>query len=204
RRWMGLVEIFQDGQRLKQDRPVAGVKRGDHHLRIDRAERRVPLLALGQVDIDRVISDALEVERDAHAKGRQRSPEGEQPHRCSSTISARIWARARAVHARLRLAPGHESAKACALKLGPLSLLWPGLSRPSTSVPAARKDVDARDKPGHDGMIPCVQQEVPMTRLPELDLADLSPEQRKVHDAILAGPRGTVRGPLLAWLHSAE
>lgn len=43
-----------------------------------------------------------------------------------------------------------------------------------------------------------------MTRLPELDLADLSPEQRKVHDAILAGPRGTVRGPLLAWLHSAE
>jgi 4-carboxymuconolactone decarboxylase len=43
-----------------------------------------------------------------------------------------------------------------------------------------------------------------MSRLPELDLGELSPEQRKVHDAILAGPRGTVRGPLLAWLHSAE
>src|SRR5215831_13857498 len=27
---------------------------------------------------------------------------------------------------------------------------WPGLSRPSTSLPPTPKDVDARDKPGHD------------------------------------------------------
>jgi hypothetical protein len=28
---------------------------------------------------------------------------------------------------------------------------WPGLSRPSASLLRAQKDVDARDKPGHDG-----------------------------------------------------
>jgi FAD/FMN-containing dehydrogenase/Fe-S oxidoreductase len=28
---------------------------------------------------------------------------------------------------------------------------WPGLSRPSTSLPRAIEDVDARDEPGHDG-----------------------------------------------------
>ncbi len=32
----------------------------------------------------------------------------------------------------------------------PRSSSWPGLSRPSTSSSAASKDVDARDKPGHD------------------------------------------------------
>src|SRR5712672_1125019 len=28
---------------------------------------------------------------------------------------------------------------------------WPGLTRPSTSSPASKRDVDARDKRGHDG-----------------------------------------------------
>ncbi|MDD1527831.1 hypothetical protein C7U88_11165 [Bradyrhizobium sp. WBOS2] len=28
---------------------------------------------------------------------------------------------------------------------------WPGSSRPSTALASARKIVDARDKPGHDG-----------------------------------------------------
>ena len=28
---------------------------------------------------------------------------------------------------------------------------WPGLSRPSTSSPRGKQDVDARDKPAHDG-----------------------------------------------------
>jgi hypothetical protein len=33
----------------------------------------------------------------------------------------------------------------------PLNASWPGLSRPSTSsFPTVAKDVDARDKPGHD------------------------------------------------------
>jgi 4-carboxymuconolactone decarboxylase len=41
-------------------------------------------------------------------------------------------------------------------------------------------------------------------RLPDLVVEDLSPEQRRVHDAILSGPRGIVEGPLRVWLTSAE
>ena len=41
-----------------------------------------------------------------------------------------------------------------------------------------------------------------MPRLPELDVAKLSPEARKVYDAIVAGPRGKVEGPLKVWLQS--
>ena len=37
-------------------------------------------------------------------------------------------------------------------------------------------------------------------RLPEL--TEMTDEQRRVADAIKAGPRGVVQGPLLAWLHS--
>jgi 4-carboxymuconolactone decarboxylase len=39
-----------------------------------------------------------------------------------------------------------------------------------------------------------------MSRLPELDPDAFSPEQKKVYDAILAGPRGRVVGPLKVWL----
>jgi len=42
-----------------------------------------------------------------------------------------------------------------------------------------------------------------MFRIPDIDESRLSPEQRKVYDAIVAGPRGVVRGPLRIWLHSA-
>lgn len=38
--------------------------------------------------------------------------------------------------------------------------------------------------------------------LPDLD--NLTPEQRAVADAVAAGPRGGVRGPVRAWLHSPE
>jgi 4-carboxymuconolactone decarboxylase len=41
-----------------------------------------------------------------------------------------------------------------------------------------------------------------MARLPELDPATFSPEQKKVHEAILAGPRGKVVGPLKVWLNN--
>jgi 4-carboxymuconolactone decarboxylase len=41
-----------------------------------------------------------------------------------------------------------------------------------------------------------------MSRVPRLDLEKLAPEQRKVYDAIVAGPRGRVVGPLLVWLQS--
>ena len=43
-----------------------------------------------------------------------------------------------------------------------------------------------------------------MPRLPDFAVEDLSPEQRRVHDAILSGPRGVVQGPLKVWLNSAE
>ena len=41
-----------------------------------------------------------------------------------------------------------------------------------------------------------------MSRLPELDPNKFSPEQKKVHEAILAGPRGKVVGPLKVWLNN--
>lgn len=42
------------------------------------------------------------------------------------------------------------------------------------------------------------------SRLPELDDATMSAEQRRVLDAILSGPRGNLDGPFLAWVHSPE
>jgi len=42
-----------------------------------------------------------------------------------------------------------------------------------------------------------------MARLPKLDAATMSPEQREAYDAIKNGPRGVVQGPLEAWLNSA-
>lgn len=41
-----------------------------------------------------------------------------------------------------------------------------------------------------------------MSRLRELSRNEMSPEQRRVHDEIVAGPRGRVEGPHRAWLHS--
>jgi 4-carboxymuconolactone decarboxylase len=43
-----------------------------------------------------------------------------------------------------------------------------------------------------------------MLRIPELSPDRLTPEQREVHDAIVAGPRGKVQGPLQVWLHSPK
>lgn len=42
------------------------------------------------------------------------------------------------------------------------------------------------------------------SRLGLPDPARMSEAQRGVHDAIAAGPRGRVEGPLAVWLHSAE
>lgn len=41
-----------------------------------------------------------------------------------------------------------------------------------------------------------------MSRLPEIAPEAMTDEQRRVHDAIVAGPRGRVEGPHRAWLHS--
>ncbi|QLC26411.1 carboxymuconolactone decarboxylase family protein [Parasphingopyxis algicola] len=43
-----------------------------------------------------------------------------------------------------------------------------------------------------------------MTRIPDRDPSELSPAQRRVHDAIQSGERGVVEGPLRIWLESAE
>ena len=41
-----------------------------------------------------------------------------------------------------------------------------------------------------------------MARLPRLDRQDMTPEQRRVADAIRSGPRGGMGGPFEAWLRS--
>jgi 4-carboxymuconolactone decarboxylase len=47
------------------------------------------------------------------------------------------------------------------------------------------------------------QQERTMPRTPEIVYAELDADQRRVYDAIIAGPRGQVQGPLKVWLQSA-
>ena len=41
-----------------------------------------------------------------------------------------------------------------------------------------------------------------VSRPPELDLTELSDDQKRIHDEILSGPRGIVEGPLRVWLQS--
>lgn len=41
-----------------------------------------------------------------------------------------------------------------------------------------------------------------MARLPEIDPQKLTPEQKRVHDMVVAGPRGRIAGPLTVWLTS--
>ena len=48
------------------------------------------------------------------------------------------------------------------------------------------------------------QKGAAMSRIPLVDPENLTSEQRQVYDTIVAGPRGTVVGPLRAALHSAE
>ncbi|WP_375460646.1 carboxymuconolactone decarboxylase family protein [uncultured Enterovirga sp.] len=43
-----------------------------------------------------------------------------------------------------------------------------------------------------------------MPRLPDIEPDTLSPEQRRVYDAILSGPRGVVQGPLRVWVNSPD
>ena len=41
-----------------------------------------------------------------------------------------------------------------------------------------------------------------MPRLADIEVETLSPEQRRVYDAISSGPRGVVEGPLRVWVNS--
>ncbi|MGI4943397.1 MAG: carboxymuconolactone decarboxylase family protein [Janthinobacterium lividum] len=41
-------------------------------------------------------------------------------------------------------------------------------------------------------------------RIPLLDVAEMDPQQRALHDAVVSGPRGEMIGPLRAAIHSPE
>jgi len=43
-----------------------------------------------------------------------------------------------------------------------------------------------------------------MSRLTTPAYDDMTPEQRRVHDAIVSGPRGSIRGPFLAWIANPD
>lgn len=53
-------------------------------------------------------------------------------------------------------------------------------------------------------MVPPQTMDERMKRLQPPDLDNLSPEQKDVADAIIAGPRKAVVGPLRVWLHRPE
>ena len=43
-----------------------------------------------------------------------------------------------------------------------------------------------------------------MARLPNLPSEAMTEAQRAIYDKIVSGPRGSIQGPFLAWLHSPE
>ncbi len=43
-----------------------------------------------------------------------------------------------------------------------------------------------------------------MPRLPDIAVEAMTPEQRRIYDSIISGPRGVVPGPLRVWLNSPE
>src|SRR5262249_23294990 len=78
---MRLIEIFDDCQRFEKNGPIAVYQRRNRHHRIDGAEFCLALLALHRIDVDDLIGlYTFEIERDAHAVGRQRAPERKQFH----------------------------------------------------------------------------------------------------------------------------
>ena len=79
---MDLVEVFDDGERLGEHLTGVEGKRRHAHQRVDGAEFR-PLVAsaiLLKMDRDRLVTEALEVECNAHAIGRGRAEERIKRH----------------------------------------------------------------------------------------------------------------------------
>jgi hypothetical protein len=73
---MRLVKIFDDRQQLEQNRSFAVDQGGKRHHRVDCAVRRLALRALYEVHVHHLVRhEALEVERDASAVSRERTPE---------------------------------------------------------------------------------------------------------------------------------
>src|SRR5260370_243930 len=66
---LGLVEIFDDGERLNQHFAIVDLQRRHQALRLQREIIRPALLVLAQMDRRLLVTNALEIERDPHAKG---------------------------------------------------------------------------------------------------------------------------------------
>lgn len=49
-----------------------------------------------------------------------------------------------------------------------------------------------------------MKQQAVEPRLPAVDMTTASPDQKRVLDDILKGPRGNLAGPFLSWIHSPE
>ena len=76
---MGLVKIFDDGQGFV-DHDIA-IDQGRHQVqRVDTVVITTALVASHQVDGNGLGGDALQVHRDAHPKGRRRTPKTIQLH----------------------------------------------------------------------------------------------------------------------------
>ena len=72
----GTPAPWPTNQRLERDRSVAVGQSGKRHHRVDCAVRRVALRALYEVHVHHLVRhEALEIERDAHAVSRERTPE---------------------------------------------------------------------------------------------------------------------------------
>src|SRR6266850_5095502 len=69
RRRMLFVQPFDDRERLGEPRTVVQLERRQQRLRIDRGVLRLPVLALREMHELWLVGEALEVERDANAKG---------------------------------------------------------------------------------------------------------------------------------------
>src|SRR5438128_2321846 len=69
----------------------------------------------------------------------------------------------------------------------------PTPTRAASPMPAARSDRSTNTR-----------EKTFMPRLAPLDLNKLTPDQKKAADAIVAGPRGGLRGPFEPWLRRPE
>ena len=81
---MGLVEPFDDGERLGQHRAIIEFQCRHQPLRIEREISGVALLAMAQMMRDVLDVDAFEIERDAHAPGGRTAEIAMQLHRAAS------------------------------------------------------------------------------------------------------------------------
>ena len=82
------VEVLDDRERLQENRAVV-VDHGNRAVRILRDEVGLTVIALRQIQRDRLVLDAFEIQRDPHAKRRRAAEEGVELHRFFSGSAAR-------------------------------------------------------------------------------------------------------------------